>query len=248
MKIYFTEFNSVHFDAELGLMESCTNEEFLRYLKGAYPNKERFVNRYINPLREKTNPIKNYNSECHDSFNQFLDFMVDNYNSAKKFSFKEAFKISDKEFQGLVFSSINISEMIKGLGAKRIKTDGIEANHKQYDEHGNFIGMKSYHNIYEVHEVSGKKLGIRENLYVVKCWCTSTNKEHWLWIEDAYANDPLTAIASTFRVHENIIPHIKCLKRQGDLLLIEMDKKIKPEGNIVPLTKEQYFTLLVAQS
>jgi hypothetical protein len=58
----------------------------------------------------------------------------------------------------------------------------------------------------------------------------------------------LTAIASTFVVHKNIIPHIKALKRQGDILLTEMDDDIKPEGEMVSLTKEQYFGLLVAQS
>lgn len=248
MKVYFTEFNDVHFDAVKNEMVSCSNNDFVRYLKGLYTNKERFINRYLNPLREKTNPIKNHNVEFHNTFSEFIDYLGKTYNEVKPFSFKEAFDISNKSFQGLVFSSINIGEMIEELGAKRIKTDGIESTHRQYDSEGNFTGEKTYHNIYEVHEVSGEKLGLNENLYVVKCWCTSTNKEHWLWIEDQYKDDPLTAIASTFRVHENIIPHIKCLKRQGDLLLIEMDEKVKPEGNIVPLTKEQYFGLLVAQS
>jgi hypothetical protein len=134
------------------------------------------------------------------------------------------------------------------LGAKRIKTDGVKVNHRQYDAEGNFTGVEEYDNIYETHEIEGKKLGLEESLYAVKCWCTSTNKEHWLWIDDQYKDDPLTAIASTFVVHKNIIPHIKALKRQGDILLTEMDEDVKPEGEMVSLTKEQYFGLLVAQS
>ena len=103
-------------------------------------------------------------------------------------------------------------------------------------------------NVYEIWEVNGEKLGLEESLYVIKCWCTSTNKEHWLWVNDEYKDDPLEAIASTFRIHENLIPFIKCIKRQGDVLLVELIKDVKPEGNIIPLKKEQYFSLLVAQS
>jgi hypothetical protein len=90
---------------------------------------------------------------------------------------------------------------------------------------------------------------LEEDLFAVKCWCTTTDKEHWLWIEEEYKENPLEAIASTFRIHENLIPYIKEIKRQGDILLVEMlDDTIEPSGNIVPLNAEQYFRLLTAQS
>jgi hypothetical protein len=101
----------------------------------------------------------------------------------------------------------------------------------------------------EVHEVDGTKLGLNEKLYVLKCWCTTTNKEHWLWVEKEYAEKgPLEAIASTVRVYENMIPFIKYIKRQGDVLLFEMSEKIIPHGKIIPLTAEQYFSKLIAKS
>ena len=51
------------------------------------------------------------------------------------------------------------------------------------------------------------------------------------------------------RVHANVIPHIKEIKRQGDVLLVETgDVDIKPEGELVPLTADQYFGFLTAQS
>ena len=70
-------------------------------------------------------------------------------------------------------------------------------------------------NIYETYEVKGEKLKLRENVYALKVWCTSTDKEHWLWIDKKYKDNPLEAVASTFHIHENLIPHIKELKRQG---------------------------------
>lgn len=248
MKVFITTFNDIYFDTETQAMNGCTNSEFLRYLRGVHTNRERFITRYVVPLQEKTAGLNEHSETDHAAVMNFIDFLVQNYDAARPFSFKESFELQNREFQALVFSSINISEMINELGATRYKTDGIEVKHRQYDNDGNFTGETEYHNVYEVWEVSGEKLGLNENLYTVKCWCTSTNKEHWLWIEDQYKEDPLEAIASTFRVHRNIIPHIKCLKRHGDILLAEMDSDVQPEGEIVPLGKELYFKLLVAQS
>jgi hypothetical protein len=73
-------------------------------------------------------------------------------------------------------------------------------------------------------------------------------EEHWLWIEPQYKDNALTAIASTFRIHENIIPHIKCLKRQGDLLICELESEVLPKGNVRPLTAKEYFSLLEAEA
>ncbi|CAB4142279.1 hypothetical protein UFOVP449_31 [uncultured Caudovirales phage] len=248
MKVFITTFNDIYFDTDTQSMNGCTNSEFLRYLCGVHTNRERFITRYASPLLEKLAELAEHSEPDHAAVVKFVDFLVQNYDAAVPFSFKESFELQNREFQALVFSSINISEMITELGATRYKTDGIEVKHRQYDNDGNFTGETEYHNVYEVWEVSGEKLGLNENLYTVKCWCTSTNQEHWLWIEDQYKEDPLEAIASTFRVHRNIIPHIKCLKRHGDILLAEMDSDVQPEGEIVPLGKELYFKLLVAQS
>lgn len=257
MKIIFTAFNGVYFETDTEEMVGCTATELVRYLKGVHTNYERFMNRFINVKKNiflngypehEIAGLKEVSEEDYNKTVKFFDSLSEMYNDVEPFTFKESFELDGREFQALVFSSIDIPQMINELGAVRIKTDGIKVNHRQYDGEGNFTGVKEYDNIYETHEIEGKKLGLDESLYAVKCWCTSTNKEHWLWIDDQYKDDPLTAIASTFVVHKNIIPHIKALKRQGDILLTEMDKDVKPEGEMVSLTKEQYFGLLVAQS
>jgi hypothetical protein len=69
-----------------------------------------------------------------------------------------------------------------------------------------------------------------------------------LWIDREFRDDPLEAIARTFFIHENLVPFIKELKRQGDILLVELTKDIEPRGQMVSLSKEQYFDLLTAQS
>ena len=141
--------------------------------------------------------------------------------------------------------------MLFNLGATRIAVDGKTTQQKRYDHNGKKLDTIEMSNVYEVYEISGKDLGINGNVYALKCWCTTTNNEHWLWIDERYKDKPLEAIASTFMIHENIIPYIKEIKRQGDILFVEMkegSENIKPQGEIVPLTADQYFGLLSAQS
>jgi hypothetical protein len=184
-----------------------------------------------------------------------IQWLKENYETIQPMSYKEAFELDDEktgQFKAEVFDVIDIGQMIESMGHERICTDGKSLTQKKYDKEGNLIGTYQLDNVYEVHKVNGEKVGITEPLYAVKCWCTSTKNEHWIWIEnkEEYINNPLNAIASTFRIHKTAIPHIKALKRQGDVLLAEMKDDFTPNENdeIVPLTPEQYFGLLEAQA
>ena len=214
--------------------ENCSMTDAVRYLKGIYTNKDRFVERFLKKIK------KNYSN--------IYSEMLHTYDKVKSFSFKEAFAIKEVSFRSLVFGSINIQDMIIELGAERVSVKGMPVKRKQYNKSGEFLGFKEYDNVYELYKINGKKLGVSNPLFAVKCWCTTTNKEHYVWVESKYAHCPLEAISSTFRIHENLIPHIKELKRQGDILLVEMEKEVLPHGNIIPLSPEQYFSLLTAES
>lgn len=217
-------------------IKNGTVSDYLKFLKGKYLTKERFMEEYV-PRISTTEMLK-----------ELKGFLVDNFDDATPYTYEEAFKIEDEQFRIKVFETIDISEMVENLGKKRLKVDGKKVMEKKYSKDGDFLGIEENNNIYETYEVSNEKLGLEGNSYVVKCWCTTTNKEHWLWIEEKYKDDPLAAIASTFRVHENLIPHIKELKRQGDILMVELNEQVEPKGEVIPLTPEQYFGWLTAQA
>jgi hypothetical protein len=80
--------------------------------------------------------------------------------------------------------------------------------------------------------------------YAIKCTYTYDEYEQWFWVEGRYKNDPLEAIASTIKMHENVIPFIKSIKRKGDTIVFEMKEEVMPLGNARPLTKREYFGLL----
>lgn len=223
-----------------------TKFDMIRFLKTKYTNRERFVSGFIDPVFELLVDSQD-NSEL-DVLRSMLEFFLEEYDNVTAFTYQQAFAIRSEAFKAIIFGSIRVPEMIKALGHSRIATAGQAVKHKQYSKQGDFLGYREYDVVFETHVVNGKALGLRDNVYAVKCWCTSTDNEHWLWIEDQYKNDPLEAIARTFHIHENLVPFIKELKRQGDILLVELTEDIEPRGNMVSLSKDQYFGLLTAQS
>lgn len=227
-------------------MNSVTKFDMIRFLKTKYTNRERFVSGFIDPIFELLVDSQD-NSEL-DVLRSMLEFFLEEYDHVTAFTYQQAFAIRSEAFKAIVFGSIRVPEMIKALGHTRIATAGQSVKHKQYSKQGDFLGFREYDVVFETHQVNGGQLGLRGNVYAVKCWCTSTNDEHWLWIEDQYKDDPLEAIARTFHIHENLVPFIKELKRQGDILLVELTEDIDPRGNMVSLSKDQYFGLLTAQS
>lgn len=222
--------------------------EFIRYLKGKYrSNYERFINRLIRPM------IKKFKKFGLDNLIPLMVSYAQNWNNVEPFTYKEAFNISNDQFRALVFSSINITEMINELGSHRLKTEGIELVNRKYNVVTNSFVEENYSYVAELHSVNGEKLGISESIYVIKVWCTSTNKEHWLWVDETNCdiNSPLDAVASTCRIYKSMIGKIKHIIRQGDVYLFEMNEEvdINPKNDkIVRLSKEDYFTLLKSQA
>jgi hypothetical protein len=220
------------------------------------------IRRYIAILKMRHNSFdtfytrevsREWTYEANASFDEILASIKRKWKKVKSFTYEDIFQLHDFSIRRFAFNYVGVDVFMKKLKAKRIATEGIEVTNIEYDALGNKKLVKK-HNIFEVYEADFNKVqhfrswrGEKQLRYAVKCWCTSTNKEHWIWVEEQYKDDPLAAIASTFRVHENVIPYINCLKRQGDILLCEMKRNVRPVGTIRPLTKEEYFGLLVAE-
>ena len=234
--------------------DDVSNLDVLRYLKMSFGSKERFSTRFTDLFKD----IKNQTVDFDETVNlkerfpcdETMNFLLDHYDEATPFSYAEAFALENQEFQSKVFGVIDIVEMITELGHERLQTAGKRVKHKQYTNEGEFTGYREYDVVYETHQVNGEKLGLEDNVYALRCWCTSTDEEHWLWIEDEYKDDPLAAVASTCRVHKSVKDQIKEIKRQGDIFLVELNDDVTPEENeeMVPLTTDEYFGFLSAQS
>lgn len=156
---------------------------------------------------------------------------------------------TDRYFQALCFLYADPGIVMKHFPEKMISKQEVELDYHEYDDQGNKLQVKRLHRyeLYELDNIALRSLNSWNTdrySYVLKCSCPSTEKEHWLWIEKEYSTDALIAAASTFRIHENIIPHIKCLKRQGNILICELKDEIIPQGFPRALTPAEYFGLL----
>lgn len=255
-KTFTSRTNGLSISYDTKTFTECTFKEGVKYLKMFYGTRERFEKEFLNQFKS----AQTRQGWDLSDFTKMLDGAFD---SATPFTYSEAFSVSDNAFRIRVFNLIDIGDMIAELGHKRICVDGKKHVQKVYSRDGEYLGTEEFDNIYEIHEVNVLPLIQSESearntdmsntiensvAYALKCWCTSTNKEHWLWIEEQYKDNPLEAVASTFRVHQNLIPHIKEIKRQGDILLVELNEEVEPKGSIVPLTAEQYFGYLTCQS
>jgi len=243
-------------------------EQFMRYLKGIFTNRNRFYHRFAKDFIEvpKAHLIELEADGYLKEFEYYkgpdqwdmvdvVDRWMEIYDEVEPFNYAEAFRLKDDNFRRLVFTSIGPAEMIKELGYTRLSTEGREVTHKKFNSEGEFLGTETYHTTFEMLEVNAEKIAETDkiNMYAVRCWCTSTDEEHILWVEDIYKNSPLEAIASTCRVPKNLKEDIKEIKRQGDIFLLEFNdsvdkEKLKNPSKDVPLSADEYFSLLTAQS
>ena len=257
---------------------NITYDEGIRLLKTIYSNAERFKERFAKKVLKEYELFQEYckDPEFRDKFDHLeygeeklailpplMDEFYEAIKTAEPFSYNEAFAYagddSKSNFSALLWQHIDVREMFEHLPSERVTTKGIKTMQNFYDSNGKFIEEREVDNVYELHLVDTTKIGIDGKSYAIKCWCTTTNDEHWLWVEDEFGEmkDPLAAIASTCRVPESWIENgqltndLTAIKRQGDVFLFEFNGKdrIPKDGeNYVPLTTEQFFGKLKAQA
>lgn len=239
----------LNFNTSSGYFDVNVDETLIsKYLKGVYRNnKPRFQERFINYFTQA------FVAHEIDEKIYILDNINYLWDILEPFSYEEAFKIENNTFKSIVFSSINIREMIDNLGSVRIKTEGKELINKVWNPYKKEFELIPYSVIYELHHVNGEKLGITTmNIPVVKCWCTTTNEEHWLWVDENSfdGESPLDAIASTCIIYKSMKGKIKHIIRQGDVFLFEMTENVEPSENeeTTRLTADEYFSLLKSQA
>ncbi|MBB4807938.1 hypothetical protein HNP38_003254 [Chryseobacterium defluvii] len=240
-----TSFLISRFGFETGLKgNKYPLKELVRILKLRHSSFQNFETRELK---------REWTTEDHQEFHKIIEKIRVLWDKTEALSFQEFFTSDNRNFRLFCFNYIGVGTLMKELDARKINAHSIDVDHVEYDINGNRESIKKT-NIYEVYEIENQKLGIgswnsRNGFsYAVKCWCPSTGKEHWLWIEEQYKDNALTAIASTFRVHENMIPYIRCLKRQGDLLFCELIREVTPKGFTRPLTAKEYFSLLEVET
>jgi hypothetical protein len=204
----------------------------------------------------------------HESLKDFGDFVNSCWEDIKPVTVEDAFKLTNTEERRIYFDCIGVESLFKSLKPKLKDKQVITKKRMKWDEEGNPV-EHTFDDVYELYEIEGKKLfeknawGSEANpVYAVRCWCTTTNREYWLYVNNEAATghrwlfedrkaefDAIRAIAWTVRI-DVPIKSVEKIYRQGDIIVVKIKDKTAKDNYTNPyhLSKEDYLNLMYSET
>lgn len=200
----------------------------------------------------------------HDVLKPLSKHMFEIWDTIEDISVEEAFKVTNIEVRRLYFQAIGLETIMNTLEPTLLDKQTIDKKTIRFDESNNQY-VHSFKDTYELYLIEGSKLFPEEtslysqqraNLYAVKCKCSTTDREYWIYVESMHCftnwaqdtPDVIKAIASTLR---SPITKPKAVYRQGDVLIFEPSEDSVELGEgtpLRPLSKEDYLNILIFES
>lgn len=200
----------------------------------------------------------------HPSLEDFGKFVAELWLDIQPVTVQEALTLSNTEMRRLYFNCIGVQKLFQTLEPKLLDRQVIKKKRTRWDEN-NDPRVHEFEDLYELYEIDGEKLfgqtrwgGAAGNtVYAVRCWCTTTNREYWLYVPPVAAignrwsrgaaednPDAIRAIAWTIRID---ITNPEKIYRQGDIIVAKQSDNSE-EVQAYHLTKEQYLDLMYSET
>jgi hypothetical protein len=206
----------------------------------------------------------------HDQLQDFGLFVEECWNRIEPVTVEEALQQENTEDRRVFFDAIGIEKLFKSLDPKLLDRQVLKKNRTRWDDELNEYTY-TFEDVYELYEIDGKKLYETDRwgneprpIYAVRCWCTTTNREYWLyvpveaalgsnwWYRDDVRNEPdaIRAIAWTVRID---VPaeNVEKIYRQGDIIVAKIKPRAKLEETTFSpyhLSKDQYLSLMYSET
>lgn len=220
--------------------------------------------------KTKYSDLKDFKKDVinHESLEDFGKFVEECWNDIKPVTVEDALKISNTEIRRTYFDCIGVEKLFKSLEPVLLDKQTIKKKRVRWDDEHTQEDYE-FEDVYELYEIDGLKLFNKdrwgrtpENVFAVRCWCTTTNREYWLYVtrEAAYGvewwsdktpkADAIRAIAWTIRVD---VPedHIERIYRQGDIIVAKIkDNAPKLDSSMRPyhISKNMYLSLMYSET
>lgn len=206
----------------------------------------------------------------HESLNDFEEFVSSMWPLIETVTIQDALIQDNTEDRRVYFDAIGIEKLFKSLDPKLLDKQTIKKSRTRWDDELNEY-THEFEDVYELYEIDAKKMfnkdrwgnEPRDHIYAVRCWCTTTNREYWLYVprEAALSNrwwhgdkgpepDAIRAIAWTVRL-DVPIENVEKIYRQGDIIVAKIKGPAKLEEktfNPYHLDKEQYLSLMYSET
>ena len=226
--------------------ENFTLTEALRLWKAKYPEFIDFKKDVI----------------VHPSLEDFGKFVEESWDSIEPVTVEEALKIPNTETRRTYFDCIGVVQLFKSLNPKLLDKQVITKKRANWDDE-NKESFRTFEDIYELYKIDGKKLFDKDRwgrepnpVFAVRCWCTTTNREYWLYVNNEAATgnrwwgdkdnnyDAIRAIAWTIRID---VTNPERIYRQGDIIVVKKSKD-SVETSQHHLDKEDYLQLMYSET
>jgi hypothetical protein len=227
--------------------QDFTLSEALRLWRAKYPEYQDFKKDVI----------------VHPSLEDFGKFVEETWDDIKPVTVEEALKIPNTELRRTYFDCIGVVQLFKNLNPTLRDRKVITKKRTGWDDDNKEV-VRTFEDVYELYEIKGSKLfgkdrwGREANpVYAVRCWCTTTNREYWLYVNNQAAtgerwwgdrNDAkysaIRAIAWTIRID---ISDPERIYRQGDIIVAKKSEKSR-QVSPYHLDETQYLNLMYSET
>lgn len=191
-----------------------------------------------------------------ESMKDFGDHCASVWKDIKVATAQDGFAQENLEVRRLYFKAIGIEKMFQELDPELVNEETIVFNNAVWNESDNSMDVKIIHDKYELYKIKGDKLFPEEksdwrranaDIYAVRCWCTTTGREYWIYVPRFVGErkDAIEAIAWTFQLN---ISDPEALYRQGDIIIAKAGPDSKELTRPYHIEKDMYLKLLKAQS
>lgn len=201
----------------------------------------------------------------HPGLYNFRDFVKEMWDDILPITVEEAFKIENIETRRNYFNCIGVETLFKQLNPKLLDRQVIKKKRARWDD-TNTQYEHTFEDVYELYEIPGDKLfpknisdrNISNPVFAVRCWCTTTNREYWIYVNHEAATgerwlrfdrseenyDAIAAIAWTIRID---VKNPEKIYRQGDIIVVKHKENLEKTAPY-HLTKEDYLNLMYSET
>ena len=201
-----------------------------------------------------------------ESLQDFGNFVKECWNDIQPVTVEQALKLQNTEERRIYFDCIGVQKLFKSLKPKLRDKQTIKKTRTKWDDEANPVEY-TFDDVYELYEIDGKKLfeknkwGREANpVYAVRCWCTTTNREYWLYVpreaalgdrwwssdeKERTKPDAIRAIAWTIRLD---VQDPERIYRQGDIIVAKIGSNTTENSFFRHLDKDKYLKLMYSET
>jgi len=200
----------------------------------------------------------------HESLHDFRDFVEAMWDEIVPVTVEEGLSQANAEDRRNYFDAIGVEKLFKQLNPELKDRQVIKKKRTRWDDNNDPFEYE-FEDVYELYEIPGEKLfgqdrwGRNANpVYAVRCWCTTTNREYWIYVPLEAATgqrwissgetvnyDAIRAIAWTIRIDVDMPERIY---RQGDIIIVKKGPQTTDVQPSRHLTKDQYLSLMYSET